>query len=176
MENQKTQFFKMLGLTLVVVKNKEGKYLAVKEIANRGWWVAGGKVNPPESFHEAAIRETKEEGGIDIELKGILKVEYSIRNITNQRIVVVFYAEPKDENQKPKDTADDESEEARWLSLKEIEDLRDKPPGWRGYELYEWVKYVEEGGVIYPLSLLGMEGESVKLVKKEEVKTIEDLK
>jgi len=175
MWNQKKQFYEMLGLSLVICRNKEGKYLVVKEKRNRGWWVAGGKVDPPESFPEAAIREAKEEGGIDIELKGILKVCYTIQDTYFQRVKFIFYSEPKDENQKPKDYADDESEEARWLSFEEIEDLQKKKEC-RGPELYEWAKYIEEGGIIYPLTLLGSEKESVKLVTKEAVKTREDLK
>lgn len=51
-----------------------------------GWWLPGGKlsfhiqllklIEPPEKFEAAAIREAKEEGGIDIDLKGILRFEY----------------------------------------------------------------------------------------------------
>jgi len=176
MRSNKGQFFEMLGLSLVIVRNKEGRYLSVREKRNRGWWVPGGKVDPPESFTEAAIREVKEEAGIDVELKGILQVLYKIPEQNFQRIKIIFYAEPKDENQKPKDFADDESEEAQWFTFKEIEDLKHKLPGWRGPELYEWTKYLEDGGIIYPISLLGLEGESVCLVTKESVKTIEDLK
>jgi 8-oxo-dGTP pyrophosphatase MutT (NUDIX family) len=72
-------FFKMLGISLVICRNKDGKYLAVKELGEQGWWLPGGLVDPPEDFFEAAIRETKEEALIDVELKGILRTEYSIR-------------------------------------------------------------------------------------------------
>ena len=75
----------------------------MKESRNRGWWLPGGRVDPPESFHEAAIREAKEEAGIDIELKGILRVEYGIQQkMSFIRMKVVFYAEPIDDNQNPK--------------------------------------------------------------------------
>jgi len=37
-------------------------------------YITGGAVDPGETFSEAAVRETKEEAGIDVELKGILKV------------------------------------------------------------------------------------------------------
>ena len=33
-------------------------------------------IEPPETFEQAAIREAKEESGIDIILKGILRFEY----------------------------------------------------------------------------------------------------
>lgn len=65
----------MLGLSLLIVRNKQGKFLAVKEIGKRGWWLPGGKVDPPEDFITAAKREAKEEAGIDVEIKGVLRIE-----------------------------------------------------------------------------------------------------
>ena len=85
----------MIGLSLVIVRNKDGKFLAVNETDNRGWWLPGGRVDPPEDFMTAAIREVKEEAGIDIELKGILRLEESKGPIF--RFKVVFYAEPINE-------------------------------------------------------------------------------
>jgi ADP-ribose pyrophosphatase YjhB (NUDIX family) len=41
---------------LVIVRNKEGKFLCIKEKLNKGWWIAGGKVSLNETFLEAAIR------------------------------------------------------------------------------------------------------------------------
>mmetsp|Transcript_3726 Transcript_3726/g.3158 ORF Transcript_3726/g.3158 Transcript_3726/m.3158 type:complete len:99 (+) Transcript_3726:96-392(+) len=95
---QNKQFFTTLGIALVICRNKEGKWLVIKESGGRGWWVPGGLVDPPESFQEAGIRETIEEAGIDVELKGILRTEFSIDKKSNyQRLKVIFYAEPKDE-------------------------------------------------------------------------------
>jgi len=51
------------------------------------------------------------------------------------RYKVVFYAEPIDENQKPKSVPDYESEEARWVSIEELQELGKKPPYLRGNEL-----------------------------------------
>lgn len=93
----------LLGIALVVCRNKNGQYLTILESNNRGWWLPGGLVDPPESFEECAIRETKEEAEVDVELKGILGVENSLDQKKNHlRIRVVFYAEPIDNNQKPK--------------------------------------------------------------------------
>lgn len=66
----------MLGLSLVIVRNHEGKFLAVKETDDRGWWIPGGKVDPPEDFFVASRRECIEEAGIDIVLKGILHLNF----------------------------------------------------------------------------------------------------
>lgn len=50
------------------------KYLAIRETRERGWWIPGGKVDPPEDLFTAAIRECKEESGIDVKLTGIIRI------------------------------------------------------------------------------------------------------
>lgn len=172
--NQK--YFTMLGITLVVCRNAEGKWLAVKETRNRGWWLPGGRVDPPETFFEAGLREVKEEAGIDVVLKGILRVEHNITSSTFERLKVVFYAEPKDENDSIKSIPDLESEEARWVTIDELLKLDQERPGWRGPELYEWATYLEEGGAIYPLSLLTEEGNDVQFLSKHTVKDLTTIK
>ena len=162
-DSQRSQYFQMLGISLVICRNKEGKWLTVKETNDRGWWLPGGLVDPPESFFEAAIRETKEEAGVDVQLKGILRTEFNIKSQNYQRMKVIFYAEPIDQKQKPKDFADYESDEARWVSLEEFVEMKGQKPGWRGPELYNWAKYIEDGGTIYPLDSLAPEGSKITL-------------
>lgn len=141
----------MLGISLAVCRNKEGKYLAVNEKNNRGWYLPAGRVDPPESFFEAAIREAKEETLLDIEVKGILQHQYNfVEGGRFLRYRVVFYGEPKDPNQKPKEKPDAESLEAKWLSLEELEMMLKKDQ-LRGSDLLDWGKYIENGGTIFPL-------------------------
>ena len=46
-----------------------------------------------ESFSRAALRECKEEAGIDVTLRGILKIDHGLnRELAFMR--VIFYAEP----------------------------------------------------------------------------------
>lgn len=66
----------------------------------------GGLVDPPEDFITAGVRETIEEAGIHVEIKGILRVEQSIKKNNYQRLKVIFYAEPIDENEIPKQKPD----------------------------------------------------------------------
>lgn len=49
-----------------------------------------------ESFAEAAHRETLEEAGIKVNLKGVLRVEHSCQGV-GVRMRVLFFAEPIDD-------------------------------------------------------------------------------
>lgn len=166
----------MVAIVLIVCRNKDGKWLAIKETKNRGWWLPGGRVDPPEDFATAAVRECKEEAGIDIDIKGILRYEDNVSKDAFLRSKMIYYAEPKDQNQKPKDYKDSESEEARWVSRDDMLKLEKEDVGWRGEELFEWSSYLESGGVIYPLSFLAKEGSEVVLIKKDQLKTLKDFK
>lgn len=107
-------------------------------------------VDPGDSFYDAAVRETQEEAGIDVDIKGILRVEYSKNSYgsqSNSRMRVIFYAEPKDENQKPKSIPDKESLEGRYVTVKEFVKFKKI----RGPEIVEWGSYLDKGGLIYPL-------------------------
>lgn len=50
-----------------IVLNDEGEILLIKG-PRRGWEMPGGQVEEGESLKDAAIRETKEESGIDVEI------------------------------------------------------------------------------------------------------------
>mmetsp|Transcript_35411 Transcript_35411/g.31886 ORF Transcript_35411/g.31886 Transcript_35411/m.31886 type:complete len:101 (+) Transcript_35411:46-348(+) len=92
------ELFKLKATSVVVVRNKDKKWLMVDESKNRGVSTPGGHIDPPESFLDGAIRETKEEAGIDIEIKGILRFEYKPQGGKKMKLRVVVYGEPKDEN------------------------------------------------------------------------------
>ena len=61
-----------------------------------------------------------EEAGVPIDLKGILKVDHFLGGQDDVKMRVIFYAEPKDPNVVPKQVADSESLEARWVTLEEF--------------------------------------------------------
>jgi 8-oxo-dGTP pyrophosphatase MutT (NUDIX family) len=59
------------NFSLVVVQHPDGRFLAVHESRGRGWWLPAGFVDPGDDLMSAAIRETKEEAGIDVRLEGM---------------------------------------------------------------------------------------------------------
>ena len=142
------------NFSLVVCRHPDGKYLAVKETRNRGWWLPAGLVEQGESFIQAAHREVAEEAGIRVELRGVLRVEHSVYGPTQARMRVIFFALPVDPAQPVKKKKDKESEEASWVTLEELKVLARGSPGLRGPELYEWGNYIEKGGIIAPINLL----------------------
>jgi ADP-ribose pyrophosphatase YjhB (NUDIX family) len=140
----------LYAFALVVVRRKEdGKYLLVQEFAQSGYWLPGGRVDNSENLEVAAIRETQEEAGVDINLIGVLTIQF---NHPHGRLRVIYYAEPKDKNQKPKSIPDYESVGASWVSPEEL----NKIP-LRGNEPLIWIDYLEKGGQIYPLSVFTRE-------------------
>lgn len=132
--------------------------------------VPGGFVDNTDSngHFTAAIRETREEAGIDVKLLGILRIENQM-NRYHGRQRVIFYGEPIDPTQSPKSISDKESVSAAWLSLDELEEKgKLRPPhGLRGKELLVWARYIENGGTIYPLNLFAHETDTVPFQSKE---------
>ncbi|WP_077622665.1 NUDIX hydrolase [Sediminibacillus massiliensis] len=66
-----------------IVLNKQNEILLIKG-PRRGWEMPGGQVEERESLERAAIRETKEESGIDIEVTTFCGVFQNVdRSICN---------------------------------------------------------------------------------------------
>lgn len=139
--------------SLVVVRRPtDGKYLLVQERSTDGHWIPGGHVDPGESFENAAVRETLEEAGVKIELKGFLRLEASARP-RFMRIRTIWYAEPEDINDcEPKSVPDYESMGAAWVTYEEMRSL-----DLRGNEPLDWAEYLEKGGMVFPRSVAGLE-------------------
>jgi len=152
MESENRKEIALYSFALVVCRHPDGRILLVQEFCNQGFWLPGGAVDPRESLKAAAIRETKEEAGIDIELTGVLKIEHSGRD-GYVRLRTIFAASPLDPAQLPKSVPDYESAGAAWATPDEVASLR-----LRGPEPLQWCKYLSEGGQVYPLSILDDRG------------------
>ncbi|HIK00404.1 TPA: NUDIX hydrolase [archaeon] len=80
----------------------------------------GGMVEYGETVEKAAVREVKEETGLDVELEGILGVySDSDRDPRGHTVSLVFFATPK----KGKISGSTETEDVGYKTLKEIENL-----------------------------------------------------
>lgn len=105
-----------------------------------------------------------------IELLGILRVETSLGQLEGRQRVI-YFARPIDPDAPPKSVPDDESLRAAWLTLAELEELVQHPPprGLRGDEPLVWARYLEDGGPVYPLSVLSFrEGHAPRMPTEDE--------
>lgn len=150
--------FRTHGFSVVVCRHPHTfKWLAVNESRQRGWWLPAGHCDRGQTFAQAALRETEEEAGLQVDLVGVLAVEHSISGQSDHaRMRVVFLATPRDPEAPPKSVPDHESQGAAWLSRAELAELSKRPPpgGLRGKELLNWAAYIEDGGPVLPLSAL----------------------
>jgi ADP-ribose pyrophosphatase YjhB (NUDIX family) len=139
--------------TFVLVLVRQGdRFLVVREARHgQRWWVPAGGVEPGESLEAAALRETLEEAGVQVQLDGVLRVERSVID-DGARLRVFFTAHPVDETP-PKQAADTHSLEARWCTIAELEALE-----LRGEEPLAAARYVTPGGAVAPLSFVTEEG------------------
>ena len=142
----------------VVRHSKTKKFLCVEETENRGYWLAGGSVEKGEDFEEALHREVKEEAGINVVIKGILRVEKSIKS-DYMRMRIIFYCESDDDY--PKNKEDKESVRALWCDINELIKLKNEPPYHRGPELLDWAEYINNGGKIHPRNVLSHECDDI---------------
>lgn len=59
-----------------------------------------------------------------------------------------------------------------WINYADLPKYHNEGPGWRGPELLEWSKYIEEGGMIMPMEALAMEGSDIKVSKAFNVEEL----
>jgi ADP-ribose pyrophosphatase YjhB (NUDIX family) len=84
----------MPGLAVIVAVIDEGKILLTRRDDFEVWCLPGGGVEEGESMAEAAIRETKEETGIDAELTRLVGVYSRIGGMWSDVHAVLFAARP----------------------------------------------------------------------------------
>ena len=115
----------------VVVINDQGEILLIRRSDNDNWAVPGGAIDLGESMTQAAIRETKEESGIDCEITGLVGIYtdpkhvilYTSNGEARQEFSIVLTARPVG----GKPTPSDESTEVRWVPRAEIPDYTHGP-------------------------------------------------
>lgn len=140
--------------SVVIVKQGRRVLLVQERKHGQGWYFPAGKLDAGETFEEAALRETREESGLDVVLEGVLRIEHSPGDGATsgvQRFRVFFLARPADDAP-PKSVADSHSLGARFVAIEEIMALKLRHP-----EVLTWVQALLEGVSVSPLSLLKLE-------------------
>ncbi|HEX6686069.1 MAG TPA: NUDIX domain-containing protein [Candidatus Limnocylindrales bacterium] len=111
----------------VVVVNDSGEILMIRRSDNDNWALPGGAMDLGESLPAAAIRETVEETGVQVEITGLVGIYtdprhvilYTSNNEVRQEFSVVFTARPLSGTPTPSD----ESREVRWIAPDHIPTL-----------------------------------------------------
>ena len=136
----------------LVIVRKDGRFLLVHECKHgQRWYLPAGRAEFGETLPAAACRETREETGVPIRLTGLLRLEHT-PILGGARVRAVFLAEPIDETP-PKSMPDSESLGAAWVSIADLTQF-----ALRGPEVEELLRYVDDGGAVYPLTVLAQEG------------------
>jgi ADP-ribose pyrophosphatase YjhB (NUDIX family) len=110
----------------VVVVNGAGEILMIRRTDNDNWAVPGGAIDRGESVAQAAVRETREESGIDCEITGLVGIYsdpkhvllYTSNGEVRQEFSIVLTARPLSGQPTPSS----ESSEVRWVPVSEVLD------------------------------------------------------
>lgn len=109
----------------VVVSNPAGEVLLIRRSDNDNWAVPGGAIDLGESLVQAAVRETREETGIDCEITGLVGIYTDPRHVmlytsngeARQEFSIVLTARAVGGSPAPSD----ESREVAWVPREELD-------------------------------------------------------
>ncbi|WP_414169363.1 NUDIX domain-containing protein [Streptoverticillium reticulum] len=111
-----------------VVVDQAGRILLQRRRDNGMWALPGGAMNIGESLADCAVRETKEETGLDVEVTGIIGTYSNPRHVfayddgeVRQEFSVCFLAQPVPAAQEL--AVSHESTDVRWFAPQEVDNL-----------------------------------------------------
>jgi 8-oxo-dGTP pyrophosphatase MutT (NUDIX family) len=108
----------------VVVVNEAGDVLMIRRSDNDNWAVPGGAIDLGESMVQAAVRETREETGIECEITGLVGIYtdpkhvllYTSNGEVRQEFSILLTAVPVG----GRPTPSSESSEVRWVPREDV--------------------------------------------------------
>jgi ADP-ribose pyrophosphatase YjhB (NUDIX family) len=109
----------------VVVENGRGEILLIRRSDNDNWALPGGAIDLGESMTQAAVREVKEETGIDCEITGLVGIYtdpkhiilYTSNGEARQEFSIVLTARATGGEPTPSE----ESSEVRWVARTDLD-------------------------------------------------------
>lgn len=110
-----------VDVAYALITNKDqDKVLIVQNIHSSSWSLPGGAVESGESWSSAAIREAREEAGIEVELLGISAVNECFFEEKSEHVVFVTF-KAKAKNSDTMITRPHEIAEIKWVSFEEAD-------------------------------------------------------
>lgn len=118
----------MVPSTNVIIENDAGELLMIRRSDNGNWAVPGGAIDLGESLAQAAVREAKEESGIDCEVIDVVGIYtdpkhiilYTSNGEARQEFSIVVQARATGGEL----TTSSESTEVRWIARSDLADLQ----------------------------------------------------
>jgi len=132
----------------VVVSDGEDRILLIRRTDNGNWAVPGGAIDLGESMIDAAVRETREESGIECEITGLVGIftdprhliHYTSNDEVRQEFSILLAGRPIG----GEPTVSSESSEVSWVELGAFADLpMDRSMRLR---LAQYQRYLSTGG------------------------------
>ena len=107
-----------------VLLPRDGRFLLVHNVGRRHtWWsLPGGRLEPGETLGEAAIREAREETGLEIRLGGLLWLRERVRP-TGRSLSAIFLGEVVGGHEETGGDPVGVIGALRWVTLEEAERL-----------------------------------------------------
>lgn len=109
-----------------VVTDENGRILLTRRRDNDLWTIPGGGMEPGETIAETALREVKEETGVDVEVVGLVGIYSNPRHVieyddgeVRQQFSVCFACRPTG----GEETSSDETSEVRYVGRSELDSL-----------------------------------------------------
>lgn len=130
-------------LVVLVVVPHEGKYLLVEE-RDGTFYLPAGRVEPGENLIAAAVRETAEEAGMLIGLRGLLGFDHFIVDGVHAKLRFAFVGSPGALGE-PKRVPDHHSRGAAWFTKAQIQELPLRDP-----EVLTWIERYEQASTLLP--------------------------
>lgn len=110
----------------VVVQDESGRILLIERADNNLWAIPGGAQDIGETTSEAAIREVREETGIDIEVTGLVGIYSDPRHViayddgeVRQEFSIVVHGKPINSELR----TSSESRRVHWVSPAQLDSL-----------------------------------------------------
>jgi ADP-ribose pyrophosphatase YjhB (NUDIX family) len=115
----------------VIVVNDEGAILLIRRTDNGNLALPGGGMDLGESISETAVREVREETGLDVEITGLVGIytnprhliEYTSDGEVRQEFSIVFTARPV----RGTPTTSSESSEVLWTDPADVDGMQMHP-------------------------------------------------
>lgn len=142
--------FRFTLAALVLLEQGE-KFILIRESkpdCRNTWFLPGGRAEPEESILDAAVRESKEETGLDVALTGLLYIDHAVGPMPERngnRIRFVFLG--KAVGGALKETEDEHSMGASWFSEEEARRVELRSPF-----VLEVLRIRREGSAVLPIA------------------------